>query len=569
MRSFTFFSSLCLWWQLLASPGWAADLHCGRDTDQNGSVDTACPSPDADFDGEKAVASGGYDCDDTDWSMTVGVSTQGADNTKYKTCQANGSFTGGSDLLSAYTCHTGSGHTYWVDDAETDCTGAGTYADPEDYRCWFSTGMSGYHAPAAGDCIVLQAGTYSAKWGSTPEKMFYVNGIAGTSSNPIRLRVEPGKVAIIEGQGVSPNYIVPIYLEDSDYWEIDGNDAGKKPGLTIHGNYAAAGVEFHNSDYDSIQNAYIYDVDGNCGTDNCGGVKITSGATHATVRAVQIKDTYNRSAGTNPNGANLYASLGDGHSFLYNTLIASSNSVVGEHMFFKHCDSSGTATWTYKGNVSYKGVNSHLDTSCGGATISHNVFLSSASFGIAFTGVGGNGGSYFSAPSTVSYNTVNDGLAINLFAPGSYEQSSTFGNVTVDHNIFVDNRAVASEFGSYRICHYCSDAIYTAIVTGDKIDFHDNCVYNLGAAALSYSIFGDNSSTSYGATYANFSAWQSQGLVTAIDEYYENPTLSAANVATSTNCDDKGWNIEEVAPTPTPTATPSTSGFSRIRGRKR
>ena len=543
---------------LFSSQALAADLHCGSDTDRSGAVDLACPGPDVDWDGANSVADGGTDCDDANSACYDGIACKGSDATHFKLCTA-GTF-GGDTAFSSYTCKTGSGNDYFVDPGQTTCAGAGTFASPKDYRCYFNTGMSGYVALAPDDCVILKAGTYTNKWGSAPEKMFQ-SQVAGTSGHLIHVR-NLGAV-VIEGQGVSPNQIYPVDLNNKDYWDWKGNDIGGYTGLTIHGNYADKGFTFDGSDNSNAENLYVYDVGGNCGSNTCGGIYsdvINGTNTNNTITHNEIVDTYNRSALTNNNAGNITWFRGTGNQFNYNSLIATGQDRVAHAgIYYKHADSTGDGSWTFQGNLVSKGSGFQMDIASGGGTIDHNIFLNpNGTFAVSFDG--GSGATYFAGASTLTYNTVINGPGPELFNTGSYEQSSAFGAVAINHNVWSDNRATtygsSGASGFYRICDSCSDSVYTTIITGSRLTYSSNCLYNTNGVALYATVFGGAGGS--GATAANFAAWQGLGLGLTSGEYSENPSFDSSNIATSTNCVNNGWRPSSgLGATPTPTATPS------------
>lgn len=544
----------------LPTLAYGTDLHCGRDTDRSGTASNPCAGQDADFDGYPSVADGGTDCDDANWAIYPGVSTEGSATDTFKTCQSDGTYTS-SAALSGYTCHTGSGHTYWIDDAETDCSGDGSYSDPEDYRCWFNTGMSGYHAPVAGDCLVFLGGTYTAIWGTT--KMIYSQA-SGNSTHKIHLEAAPGKEVIIDSPGSSPTKIRPAQFISANYWTLNGNAIGTKPGLNLGDGYANDGIACESSTDITVQNAYVHDVDGaqNSG-DNGGGIDIGNGGAcnNFYLHHSHIKNNYSRAQPTNLNNNQIDVFRGTGLRVEYNTIEDTYSGGAGNGLFYKHCDSSGDGSWVLKGNVFSGASNFQLWDSCGGATIERNVFLNPNKPPISLDG--GNGATYFAGNTLIQYNTVVNGAGPEVFTTGSYEQSTSFGTVTIRKNIFKDSRASSyngdGTTGFYRICHYCSDSIYTNLITGGKIAFSNNDLYNSNSVALFFSVFGDGAGS--GTTASSFSSWQGLGLSLTTSEINTNPSLDSDNIAQAAGTEDMGWRTQNDlgAPTPTPTPSPNPS----------
>ena len=430
---------------LSAQPTFAADVGCGRDTDRNDTVDQACPTPDADFDGYTSVAGGcsapNCDCDDNNSFIYPGVSTEGSSAGQFKTCQGSGSYTS-SAANSTYSCKSGSGTDRWVDDAVANCGHAGTYADPNNYRCYFDTGMVGYTALSAGDCVIFQGGTYTDSYtgtcqaGTPSSTCMVVSRVAGNSTNQIHIEAEPGKLVTIDSPGASPTKVIPIEL-DHAYWTINGNAIGKRPGFAVGFGYAASGIYITAADNATVGNVFVDQVDGNCGSDNCGGIKLDSGSDNASIHHNHVKDTYNRTTGpTSENSSNIEISYGVNNSFTYNTLEASSTSVVGQAgIFYKHCEQSVANAWTFRGNIVINGGRNAINTACGGATVDHNLIITPALAGIIIKG--GNGNNNFMDASTIELNTVKDSWPMEVFIPESREQMIDSFTATAATDIIV------------------------------------------------------------------------------------------------------------------------------------
>lgn len=136
-----------------------------------------------------------YDPDDRNAHIRPGTyTTVGCPAGQFRTGLKTGSFTACA-ALSTFTCHFGSGQTYFVDDAETDCSGTGAYADPRNYLCFSNSALSGYHSPVSGDCFAHFRGAYSGTWtpdaGVTRRQIFILDK-DGTPAAPIRLLPVPG-----------------------------------------------------------------------------------------------------------------------------------------------------------------------------------------------------------------------------------------------------------------------------------------------------------------------------------------------------------------------------------------
>lgn len=596
-----------------ANTAYAADLGCGRDTDRNGSVDTMCPTPDADSDGYTSVLGGGTDCDDTKWEIYPGRYTASGCSAGFsRLCQTSGSYS--SCVADAsFVCHGSGGSTKFVDDSgpsTTDCsTDAGTYADPKDYRCFFNTGMTGYTALGTHDCLVFLGGTYSTKWGSAPEKMIYTS-VTGDSTDRIRLVAMPGQAVYISGAGTSPNAIVPVEFVHSNY-EIQGFD--------IDGNYAVKGIKVSGVANIWIHGNYVHDTDGACGANNCGQVVLSSPSDNCTVENNDLRNIFDSTDLTNENANSVQIFRGTGNVIKGNTLGSANTTSQYGCLYYKHCDTSGNGNYTVTNNLCFNGSGHQMTTTCGGGTWTKNRFYGTLDGKHPFNIHGGSGATFLGGASTFSNNTAFGGDGPIVFTSGSYEQTSgtftaatsdiityayrdipsltklqvitsttlpgglaagtnywtirlssttsnlasslanaiagtpvvditstgtgthtiyeTFGNVTIEKNIWNDDAASYPDDNFYSVCRYCNDAVYTNTITGGVITNRNNAHYS--PITMPYTVFGDNSVTSLGTTYANFSAW-SAGLLSTT-EVNASPNFTSAGIAQHASMLGWGW----------------------------
>lgn len=261
---------------LFALPAYAADVGCGVDTDRSGThaapdVDQGCIDPDNDFDKYPSsdAYSGPYgtdvDCDDDNFFVYPGIETQsGCSAGQYRTCptgQTDGAFTACANI-SDFTCHGSGGTTWWVDDGEANCTGAGTYADPENILCLFDTGMSGFHSPGTNDCIVIMDGTYtfSATYGSELRQIY------SSSESGLTIREEPGTRPVLNGTSSSPTEVEIIHLVSCDDCTVRGLE------LDGTSDYSGSGVRIEGGENPTVFNMYIHDIGGES-DNNLSGVK--------------------------------------------------------------------------------------------------------------------------------------------------------------------------------------------------------------------------------------------------------------------------------------------------------
>lgn len=558
--------TLLLW--LCPYVAFAADVFCGVDTDQSGTASNPCPEPDKDHDGypSSSAYTGPYgtdvDCDDTDYFMHTGVSTtSGCAGGEYKTCQADGTFTACA-TTSAFTCHTGSGHTYWVDDAETDCTGAGTYADPENWFCWFDTAMTGYHAVAAGDCIVFQAGTYSGTWsdGGTARQMYFANK-DGLLATPITFREEPGTRPVINGAGTAPTEVYFFKSEDSDYIKVRG--------FTFDGSsdYSGNAIWFAGGTGVEAWNNYIKNVDGESDF-NMAGIKCSAGTSGCNLHHNLIVDTYERGNATDQNSGAITVMDDTGTVYVwYNTVVNATP--VGHGIWIKHAEDTCTP------KMSYNFISGIEDTAIGSENkdteANHNWIADCTSYALRYKTIGTDQGWF--KDSTFNYNTIQRCAFLLVKADWSelnaglghrvYDGTTVF---TADHNIIHDDNASydgdagdgltrANEYG-------CTDGEFAA--GAGKMIWTNNVYYNAVDTTLQFGYFGQEGG---GADYANLTDWQAAGFDSG--SVQADPSLDSDGISVTYAA--YGWRAGEftaAAPSSTGTTTGGTGGVI-VKNRRR
>lgn len=535
----------------------------GIDDDSTGG-DALCPAPDQDRDGYVTDGVGPYsgiDCDDEDRFIWPGVSTgDGCAAGQYHTCQTSGSYTSCTPL-SSFTCHSGSGSTYWIEATETTCTGAGTYADPWALKCFSDTGASGYHAPVAGDCYVLRGGTYTQTWGSSPEKMIYVYDKDGTSTDRITIRGAPGEEAIIESPGVAPDFIIPIKIEVSDYWFVHQ--------LTIREGYAVFGVWFNGSAYGEASNLKIYDLDGDCGSQNCAGVNFDSSGHYGHAHHNYFADNYNRSNPTSQNNTTGVQGFSCDHiKFNDNVCHCTRSGGCGYCIRIKHGTSTGGDEISR--NTSQNSYWAAIASAQANINIWNNIIVSSGQSSAGQPGVAivDLGGAFYPSGVSVRYNTIYASWSL-MYNPSTDYGAIADPSITFSDNIVVDERATAypatAEQGFMSLHHYGSDTLFTDVITGGKVDMNNNCYYNSDGESLFFSVFGASGGAygSSGGTYTGLAAWEA-GTGFDADSFAKDPVLDSDLIATDTDCDAMGWNVGLYSNDPAP---PSTGGTSAGSGR--
>lgn len=119
---------------------------------------------------------------------------------------------------------------------------------------------------------------------------------------------------------------------------------------------------------------------------------------------------------------------------------------------------------------------------------------------------------------------------------GTHTLYETFGNITIEKNIWNDDAASYPDDNFYSVCRYCADAVYNNTIGNSVITNRNNAHYS--PITMPYTVFGDNGATSLGTTYANFAAWAAGLLSTT--EVNANPTF-VNTVATHASMLGWGW----------------------------
>ena len=566
---------LILFVSLFSATAYARTEICGDGVDNDAvGGDLACSAPDQDRDGYYSDGTGynpGTDCDDTNRFNYPGIPTSsGCSVGQYRTCQSNGSYTGCANV-SGFTCHSGSGQTYWVSSTGTTGGGGGGFASPWDWRCFSNSSLTCYKAPVPGDCFVFKAGVYTSSWGTSPNvKHVFISNKDGTVSNPITMMAAPGDAwwetgagngVFIKGAGTfSPlAEVIPLQFITSDCWKVSGfqittNTVGfSNNGIEMSGP-ATGGYIFNN---------YIHDIDGE-EDNNMGCIKLRSSQNGAQISNNLLKDCYERQSTTgdpawNSENSSLIRSMGCDN--------------------FRYNDNVGFSTANSSMGISVK----HGQFGAIGGRIDHNVLYDLSWDGIAVSGVpnididhnyfDNVGQTTESAIRQVDLGSALDeftdlevfnNTSVNspCFGSRANQDDHVFGSSVFQfyNNICSDNRATAypsdGTRGFIRINFYGSDSLFTAMVP--KISLTNNCYYNTSGTSLLFSLFGDPAAGPLGSNYFGLTGWQS---ATGLDlgSFYENPNFNVKGEATSTNCATKGWAGDTVAPPGTTTTSSTTS----------
>lgn len=543
----------------------------GYDQDSSGTAQ-ACPAPDADADGYATDGTGpraGIDCDDTDKNIFPGIVVD-AGSGNVKTCETSGSYT--TVALSAYSCKSGSGVDFWISPGGVTTASCGAYANPCQMGCFSNSGYSCYHAPAAGDCFIFTAGTYSNSYldGGTT-RMIAPGNRDGTSSDPIKIVSIPALSAKFEAVGTSTEIPV-IHLNLSDYWKVIGFEIDGATG------YSNSGIYLNAANNVEVFGNYVHDIRGNGSANNMGGIKFDQGADYIDIHNNEVTDIFddrvicNASCGSPGTGSspcncnpNIAGVVGfDSAHFYIEDNVFHNTTPYGYAAKIKHGSASfdtgspsrikrnKISNYLYDciafGSAATQVENNDMDT-CNtrnsGSAIMH-------------TNLGGQ--SYFSG-STIKNNTITNTPFVEINPDSSY---AAYGANILDisGNVVIDDRATSypsdGTDGFIRIDNHGSDANFTSVITGGLIDFASNCFANSAAVALFESVYGNNSSTSLGTTYSTCAAILA-GTPTHATSFCEDAALNSSGIATSTNCTGKGWETGYFSGTTTTTTTSTTT----------
>lgn len=563
------FILLCL---LIPAQSWAAVGEiCGDGIDNDSSGgDALCSALDQDRDSYYSDGTGpltGTDCDDTNRYIYPGVSvTSGCSAGNFRTCQADGTYTACA-ALSTFSKKSGSGVDYWIDDSVSTCAASNDYTHPSDWRCFSDTGMTNYHAPAAGDAFIFKsAGTYNTTWGSGT-KHIYVSDKDGTSSDHITIAVLPGETwwergigsgVLLSGTNTGSNGVVTV--TDSSYWDITGLEVTSASGAQT------VGVWWNGGDHGHGWNLAAHGIRGTS-TGNLSGLRANSHATWHLDHVLSY-DNYDSGDPTGENNADiLFMDVSDVN--IHDFVSFSTTTPAGLGVKGKHVGTGTTAAYVQYGVVYNKyafgiGIGGYSNI-----TVSHNYLEqnntanSGSSLGIISTGTTPVTNAYQNM--VFEYNTIKNGPCFEVRPEDDATQlGSPFA--VFRKNICIDNRGTSypadGTDGFFRIAHYLSDAVYAELITGATLTIDHNCYYNSAGTAIFSTVFGDNASTSNGTTYSTCAAMiAGSGTIAHTSSVCTNPVLDADGRATDASCSAWGWRIVSTTTTSTSSST-STSTTS-------
>lgn len=541
--------------------GWHNAFNSGIGCDRD------CISVDKDKDGYTTDGTqNGLDCDDTNGAIFPGIYIQGTGGAgTLKKCLTTGSYSADSNL-SAFTCKTGSGIDMWVKPTGVTTGGCGAFGSECDYTCFSNTGAACYHAPAAGDCFIFRTGNYTTTW-SAGTRQIYVNGKSGTSTNPILIIAAPGEstAPVIVGQGTAPVEVIPVQLDGSSYWKLQGVTIQGSTGFSNSGIYINTGGNFE------VVGTKIFNIDG-CRANNVACIK-TNGGFGVNLHNNLLFDCYDHDTsyalagchvGSQENSrlvVTFQGSTDADWSVGYFTP-AVSTTATGQCFNNKHGDPTGP--FRARGNTLWNCNVGALGFDSANSIISNNV-VSDSDFATELRDFGGGAGQTYFQNELVSNNTFINTQG-NQYIPSQSSQSITdvlySGNVAIDARI-TSHPSDGTE-GDIRIDNYGSGGrgaatTYADVITAAKLHFDHNCYYESGGQTPFFDLFGD-AGLPGSAKYSSCASWFAAPALNSNEtaSVCSNPSLDYKQVSAVTGC-TRGWSYGLYAASPTPTPTPSPS----------
>lgn len=551
---------------LFCTPAFAADKHCGRDTDRNGTVDAWCPGSDEDWDGYSA----GVDCNDHAFFTHPGTWVK--DGSNVKLCQSNGMY-GAPVLLNSITCTSGGAPKYFAAIGGSTSVGCGSEAMPCDYRCFqFGNGLACSISLPAGSCVVQRGGTYSLFYTESGTKhQFYQLLRNGTPTAKITWMSAPGEAVIWNGPGTAGSAGTPIALASTSHFIVGGNDVP----MEVIGNFGEQGLMNEDSSNNEFHDFIVRDTDGGTGG-NISGVRNQGGGNQNNLfRHFFSYGNYMRSDPTNQNNTQIVDFRGNNWAMKY--FSAWSTFAGGDGIVFKlkhQEDTPGLVSWEVTGGAMFDSRGPCMEIMGGGGNIHHNFFKDCAKDGThAISWAGGSGATYFKDNTLFTKNTVIGPAPLQVYTNESNENSSVFGSITIEENVFVKTVGGSSFIDVCSNTSHCEDTFYDNVIGGGKVIIRRNLEWNNGLAQ-NYNVFSSSHSgaAGRGASYSTCAAWQAAGWNNG--GYCQNPVLDSAFRCTATNCLLWGWlpgnaagggGGEDPPPDPPPDPGPEIIGSGKLR----
>jgi len=544
------------------TPTCAAGFHTTTD---GAHCDADCLSKDHDGDGYTTDGSlRGFDPNDNDYRVggddrpvtcTVSVAGDG-----WKMAYSDGTF--GTCILSAttpYTCHYGTGQTYYIDFGSGSNANAGTYASPwkdtlpfTDYTQSNNSAKPGtWHRPVKGDCFVIKGSSNITTTftdtgnGTNPVASFQcLDNTSGILSAPITLTTYPGSTAGFNIASQNPTSIDAIRLEGCKNWKVLN--------VKIAGTYGN-GIVVKDTGTNRSRNVElarnsISGVDGNA-TNGVYGIKAIS-ADELDIHDNDIFDNYSRATPASANNAAIYLDSGKAiqitYNNIYNTNLISGDTSLGiKQARAYYLDSSvdlyGNKFWNIRDKV--------VQAAGYGWYIRNNFVLNS---GTAFWFGDWDSKASHQGGTVIVNNTIYNGKFLVSNPQRKWNQNDTAAGDICSNNenlqsLYVRNNVVRDITSSYGVGNSLvsifdsgPDGLYNDVVGNGKLQFKENCYYNPNTNPR-FAVFENNNGNTgcggtgtSGAAYTTLGAWQAAGYDTS--SVVETLTFDAKGKTTSSGC---------------------------------
>lgn len=498
---------------------------CGDGIDQDcDGKDVLCPGTDKDRDGFDSTA----DCDDADRKIFPGISVACSVNSKAgnRTCQSNGSF---SACVERPLCEAkGAGRCYYVSQMTGSDSNPGTFEAP--FKSLLTIVSYYWNPPAIsrtlkpGDVVYILSGLYSETYTyDTTTRGLFLRNIHGTPEAPILIKAYPGARVLLKNSAKS----TPIVIWSGSNIIFEG--------IEIAGNYSD-GMHFADSSALEVRNMWIHDNDG-IDNDNIAGIsaKHTNGLR---IHHNMIHDNYDRTnadTGGNKteNSRNMVFFSGGNIRVDYNIIFQTpptSSPKGGACVVYKHGATVEGSKFEVDHNMMWNCSFNSVGSCTFNTRVHHNLILDSGTLTVRDFG-----GPAFNQDIIFEKNTLVRTSALEHVPSTDYRP---IGLMTYRNNIVFDNQPTYdNNRAMVSVLNYGSDTLYNTIMSGNLLQFNDNCYFNPNTSPR-FSLFSSPTFGALGGLY-DLSAWR--GLGFDINSTVVDPAFTADFQSTSPACIGKGW----------------------------
>lgn len=524
----------------------------GIDNDSSGG-DLPCPGVDTDNDRYRDKSVGGADCDDNSpsgWRIYPGVWVGGTDPYDYKQCDPLPADGGGgtgeyvnveesATSSSNYFTNPGSVNSWYI-----DCNGAGDDGNAGSSPSTAYNTFAPLHRTTGGnpiqadEAVILFCSTGTSctcTWSPLTDdatSLIPIRVTDSTAGNPIVIRGYPGHDVTLDANCNSGTPCEGISIFYSDNVIISD--------LTITGAYGR-GIWVQGSDNVITERLLVYDNRGGDNTNVDGnGIYYQSVDSGGQIKNSILHDNHKAtSSGVNiQNSANI-VSVNSDVSVSDVTMWCETNTLAttscGRNLFIKWNDVSSSGTQALTNVRAANGYNADFWFS-GPVTAKGLLSINPGDSSFRFED-GGDTNSEIGG--SIVYST-SVGAATPLFV--KTDDADSLHGINVFKNNILEQGD--STYGIIRMSRFDAtnlDAYLTDFIDGTN-QLDENCYYD--AASLSFELAASDG----GATYTSLATWQGADYIGGgewapdANSFNEDPNLSTAYIAQSSNCSGFGWN---------------------------